>query len=513
MLRIIIGVLCAAFAPVWMLMAWGSEDFARYWVYLVAPIVGVILLALWYALMGPGAWKIRLKRFAGFVVVLLVGGGIFKSLTRYEGSTSGTSLPRFVWKWTPVVDEEIASAKPVSAAGDGDQIDVEGAVDSAQFLGPQRDGMWQQSEASFDWDKNPPEELWRQPIGAGWSSFAVVGRRALTQEQRREEELVTCYDLLSGDLLWVHSDQARLEASMGGPGPRSTPTVIGEKVYTFGGTGILNCLDLKTGELIWTQDIGPQMEGHFPDWGKSTSPLAVDGLIIVSGAENVGPTLLAFDAETGKRSWVYEGRGASYSSPRLLELDGVTQIVSINGLDASGIDPVTGKELWSFDWPGKYPKVAQPLKVGKDQVLVTAGYGAGSFLLKIQKKQDGWSVDTVWKTKKLKTKFSSPVIRGDYAYGLDGGIMACIDLKTGKKVWKGGRYGFGQQLLIGDVMLVQTEKGGVAIVKADSQAYEELFQIKVLDHMTWNVPTLAGQYLLVRNDREAVCYRLAKRED
>jgi len=454
-----------------------------------------------------------LKRFGWLAALLMVGGGLFASLTRYEGSASGTSLPSFVWKWTPVVDEGIAPAEPVAKAVVGKLAEAEGVVDSPQFLGPNRDGVWSEPVASFDWEKNPPEELWRQAIGAGWSSFAVVGRRAVTQEQRHEEELVTCYDLLSGDLLWAHSDQARLEAKMGGLGPRATPTLAGEKVYAFGGTGILNCLNLLTGELFWSQDLGPRMEGHFPEWGKSTSPLLVDNLVVVSGAENAGPTLLAFDAGTGEEAWVYSGSGASYSSAQLLELDGVRQIVSMNGRDVTGHDPATGAELWRFDWPGKQPRVGQPLLVGEDQLLVTASYGAGSFLLKIHRLDEIWAVEEVWKSKKLKTKFSSAVIRGDHAYGLDEGIMACIDLKTGGRVWKDGRYRFGQQLLVGDRLLVQGERGEVAIVKAEPTGYEETARITALDHMTWNTPTLAGRYLLVRNDREAVCYRLAVRVD
>ena len=315
----------------------------------------------------------------------------------------------------------------------------------------------------------------------------------------------TCYDLLSGDLLWVHSDKTRLEVTMGGIGPRSTPTIVGDKVYSFGGTGILNCLNLQTGELIWSQDIGPRMKGHFPEWGKSASPLKVENLIVVSGAEGSGSTLVAFEAETGKEVWVYKGKGSSYSSPSLLEVGGVRQIVSVNAKDVTGHIPSTGEELWRFDWPGNFPKVAQPLLVGKDQILVTASYGVGSHLLNVQKLSDGWSVDRMWKTTRLKTKFSSASLLNGYAYGLDEGIMACIDLKTGKKVWKGGRYGFGQQLLVGDQLLVQAEQGEVAIVKADPSAYEETAQIKALNHMTWNVPTLAGRYLLVRNDREVVC--------
>ncbi len=512
-IRITIGVLCAAVAPLWMLYASASEHFARYWVYLMAPIVGVVLLALWYAAMGPGPWKTRFRHFGIFVVLLIFAGVLLVALTRYEGSTGGTSLPKFVWRWAPEVDAGIASAKPVASGLSGGQSEIEGVEDSPQFLGSNRDGVWVESEASFDWKKYPPEELWRQPIGAGWSSFAVVGRRALTLEQRREDELVSCYDLLTGDLLWVHSDRARLEASMGGLGPRSTPTIVGDKVYAFGGTGILNCLNLQSGELIWSQDIGPRMAGHFPEWGKSTSPLVVENLVIISGAEGSGSTLLAFDTESGKDVWGYKGNGSSYSSPNLLKVDGVKQIVSVNAKDVTGHNPSTGEELWRFDWPGKFPKVGQPLLVGNNQVLVTASYGVGSHLLKIQKKDDEWSVERVWKTTRLKTKFSSASLLDGYAYGLDEGIAACIDLKTGKKVWKGGRYGFGQQLLVGNRLLVQAEQGELVIVKADPSGHEELARIQALSHMTWNVPALAGRYLLVRNDREVVCYRLAKSEN
>ncbi len=530
-IRMVTALACVALAPLWMLYASISEHFARYWVYLVAPLVGVMAMALWYVVLGPGAWRIRLKRFVIFFLLMVLTALLFVSLTRYEGSLGGSSLPRFVWRWAPQIDADIASAEPVGSAElvelakpiglvglDGSlkvmgvlEQGPEDAEDSHQFLGPNRDGVWAETLASFDWEKNPPEQLWRQAIGAGWSSFAVVGRRALTQEQRQEEELVTCYDLLTGDLLWVHSDRARLESGMGGLGPRSTLTIVGGKVYAFGGTGILNCLDLKTGELIWSQDVGQRMQGHFPEWGKSTAPLLFADLVVVSGAENTAPTLLAFAAESGKEVWVYEGRGASYSSPLLLELDGDRQIVSVNGKGVCGLDPLTGQELWAFDWPGKYPKVAQPVLVGKDQILITAGYGMGSFLLKVQKKEAVWTVDERWKSKKIKTKFSSVVILGEHAYGLDGGIMACIDIKTGKRVWKGGRYGFGQQLLVGDQLLVQAEQGAVAVVKAQPSAYVETARIKALDHMTWNTPTLAGRYLLLRNDREVVCYRLAKR--
>ena len=489
---------------------------------LTLPFAGVFLLALWYLIFGWGPGEVRWRRFWIFGVVVLVAGALFLALTRYDGSTGGTSLPRFVWRWAPgaaeapivLTDDEVdAGPKPLAAAV------AEGAVDSPQFYGPRRDATWPEAEviADFDWSAEKPEELWRRPMGLGWSGFAVSGRRAITQEQRGPEELVTCYDLLTGDLLWTHRDTAHFFESaetgareMAGDGPRSVPTIQGDHVFTFGATGVLNCLRLETGEVVWQRDVLEELGKKLPKWGKSTSPLVIPDLqlVVVSGGEKTGPSLVAYETATGAPKWKSAGNGASYSSPNLLTLHGVRQIVSVNAHDVSGHDPATGKELWVFSWPGSNPKVGQPIEVPGNRLLVTASYGAGSHLLQIGLTAGAWSVESVWKSIRLKTKFSSATVLGDHAYGLDEGRLTCVSLADGARLWKDGKYGFGQHLQVGDRLLVQAEPGYLAVVAASPDGFQELGRFDALTSMTWNPPTLAGRYLLVRNDREAICYRL-----
>lgn len=522
LIRVLAALVALAAAPLAIWWTFETEHFARYWAALVMPFAGVGLLVLWYLFFGWGTWERRWGIVWKLGVAAVVAGLIFNALTRYDGSTGGTSLPRFVWRWAPATtptqaalpaDEGEVLPKPLA------EPRVEGVVDSPQFFGPNRDATWPADAviASLDWNTEKPEELWRRPIGQGWSGFAVVGRRALTQEQRGAEEWVTCYDLLTGDLLWAHRDVARFFDSaeavareMAGDGPRSVPTVHGDHVFTYGATGLLNCLRLETGQLVWQRNVLEELDKPLPKWGKSTSPL-VDPerqIVIVSAGESGGPSLVAYETETGTEAWRSGGKGASYSSPRLISLHGVTQIVSVNQYDVTGHDPATGQEWWTFPWPGVNPKVGQPIELPGSRLLVTASYGAGSFLLQVKHESGAWSVEQVWETLRLKTKFSSVTVRDGHAYGLDEGRLACVNLADGSRVWKDGKYGFGQHLQVGDRLLVQAEEGYLAVVAATPERFEELARLPALTSMTWNPPTLAGRYLLVRNDREAVCFRL-----
>lgn len=504
----------------------GKEDsnlyFARDWLRFASPLLAVCALLAWHFALGWGAFTRRRRHVAIAGGSLLLGGLLFFGLMRHEGSMDGGSFPRFAFRWAPKPETLAPLAPEESEVTTGSHAQPspppEGAADSAQFLGPERNGAWPKAAVSLDWGKNPPEEVWRIPMGLGWSSFAVSGGRALTQEQRQERELVTCYDLATGRLLWIHGDPARLLATppegggpMGGDGPRATPTIWEDRVLSYGATGILNCLDLSTGMPIWTRQAVPSQK--LPRWGNSCSPLILEkeGLVVVNGVESSSPTLLAFDLEDGAPAWTVEGRGASYSSPRLLTLLGVRQIVSINGHDVTGHDPATGQELWRFEWPGIYPKVAQPTPVGSDRLLLTASYGAGSHLIRLSKADNGtFAAAPLWKTTRMKTKFSSPVVVGEHAYGIDEGTLACVSLDDGKRVWKGGKVGFGQNLLVRDQLLIQAEDGRIVTVPASpSPPPEAMPTLKALSSLTWNTPVLAGRYLLVRNAQEAVCYRLA----
>jgi outer membrane protein assembly factor BamB len=385
-------------------------------------------------------------------------------------------------------------------------------ADMPRFLGAKGDGVLPEPDWQTDWKAHPPREVWRIKVGDGWAGFAVAGGRALTQEQRGTEEYVTCYDLATGKLLWAHADTARFDEAMGGIGPRSTPTidVTQNAVFTMGAKGLLNCLELTTGKVLWNKDVLKDSgTTKSPEWGKSAAPLLLGDNIVCSGGDN-GATLIAYRRSDGQLVWKAGDDGGSYSSPVLMTLAGREQILSVNSNSVTGHDPATGSVLWKFDWPGMFPKVCQPVQVAPDRILVTTSYGLKSNLLEVKTATDGkMTVSSIWAASAPRTKFSSASVFGTHAYALDEGTFCCVDLATGERVWREGRYGFGQQICVGEHwMLVQAEKGFIALVKANPEKLEEVSRLEALHAKTWNPPTLAGRWLLVRNDREAVCFEL-----
>ena len=480
-------------------------------------LVTPLLLASWLMFFSGLRWG---HRFAllGCAVVLLAGAGFgLSQVLRHEGSVSGTGVPRFVWAWTPPRAEASLADLAIGHKGEGaGEVDLSVKEDTnyPQFLGRDRDGIARGVRLARDWKARPPEELWRQSIGLGWSAFAVVGDYALTQEQRGDKELVVCYELKTGKPRWTHEHEVRFRDSQGGDGPRATPTVVGDRVYTAGGTGILDCIDGRTGKNLWTHDT--LAENNLPNliWGKACSPLVFDDKVIVTGGMEKGPSLLAYQKDTGELLWKGGEDGAAYSSPALATVAGTRQILSVNAHSVTGHDPKSGKVLWSFDWPSDWAKASQPVPLPGDRVFVSAGYGVGCVMLHLTKNSDGTlSAETLWHNRNMRTQFSNVVITRNCAFGLDDRWLACIDLDTGERKWKGERYEYGQVLLAGDVLIVQAEKGDVALVEANPDEFKELGRIPALKNKTWNNPALAGPYLLVRNDEEAICFELPLRSE
>lgn len=487
-------------------------------------LLGVVLLGIWYVFFTGLPWR---RRFALAGLGLLGLGLLFVAgtrLLRYEGSADGTALPRFTWRWAPErgYDLPALDAPSVLAAqgAEGSSAAVEpvpGARDFPRFLGPAADGIVPGIALDPDWAARPPTLVWRREVGPGWSGFAIAGNRAVTQEQRGDNEIVSCYDLLTGNPVWAHRNPARFDEKMGGVGPRSTPTIHDGRVYAQGATGILDCLDLATGAPIWSRRVLDEHASGNIEWGKSNAPLIVADLdlVVVTGGRQ-GPGLVAYRASDGAPAWTAAAEEtASYSSPVLAELAGRRQLVCVHQQGATGHEPATGALLWRFEWPGQWPKAAQPVAVGTDRLLLCASYGIPQILIEVAPpvagEADQFTVRRVWESNRLKTKFSSPCVAGSHAWGLDEGRLACIDLATGDRVWKDGRYGFGQNLLVGDVLLIQAEQGDVVLAAADPAGFRELARLEALDGKTWNPPALAGAFLLVRNDSEAACFRLPLR--
>ncbi len=494
------------------------------WFIPVSVIAWALLLTIWYLCCGAAPFKKR-----GIRVLLGLGGVtvvIFalSSLLRYEGSASGSSFPKFSWIWENQPERKLPPSIEIVRGIAISPKELDSASgDLNQIFGPDRNAMWNEASFKTDWSTDSPRLVWRRPIGMGWSSFVVNGTRAITQEQDGDDECVTCINLSTGETEWQYKNEgvrlllAKAEipgAAMGGDGPRSTPVIHQDKIISLGSTGIVNCLKLETGELIWSRNVIEEFDGRLQEWGQANAPLVLSelGIVVIPGTAKTGVDLVAFNIKNGEDAWVHQGSGASFSSPRMMTFSGVSMIVCCNAQTATGHDPKTGKSLWTYEWPGNFPRVGQPQQVGENRILFTASYGMGSPLIEIQKAGTQWTVSEIWKSTRLKTKFSTAVIQGDQAVGLDEGRLASIHLATGSIRWKGDKYGFGQNLLFGNTLLIQSEAGAVVIGQLKPDGFTETGRIDdALSSMTWNAPAVAGRFLLIRNDKEAVCYLLPAR--
>lgn len=458
-----------------------------------AAISGLLLL-LWLLLFSRAPWKVRL----GGLAAVLVGAIAFTQIFEYGGVT-GDLMPVFRARWS--------KARTVPAgAKTGDEL---AAASYSQFLGSDRNGVVSGVELARNWEASPPKLLWRQPIGEGWSGFAVKGGLAVTLEQQGPEEWVSAYELSTGKKAWSHAHVSRHETPIGGIGPRSVPTLDGGRAYAMGATGHLSALDLATGRLLWEHDVVEEHHGKVPEWGKSCSPLVVDGKVIVSAGGANGHSLVAYDAATGALAWHAGDDRSGFSSPLLAELAGTRQIVIFNGSSVVAHHPEDGRVLWQFPWSPGQPNVSQPLPLPGDRLFVSSGYGIGGKMLKIVPAEDGkLDVQVLWESPRLKAKFSNTVPFGGELYGLDDGVLVCLDPETGERCWKAGRYGHGQLLLVGDLLLAQTEGGEVILIEPNPEELRELGRFTAVDGKAWNPPALAGNLLLVRNDREATAWEL-----
>jgi outer membrane protein assembly factor BamB len=525
----LIGAALAA----WIAFTWLSPDVMRQYRTMrtgAGLILSVLLLLVWLLFFSRLRWKHRLLGFAGAFVVLAGAG----SLVRIRG-VSGDLVPILEPRWArdaapgslsdpvppPPTVPPVSEPQAISDPGPAKPAPATPAPiapptplprragDFPQFLGPRRDGTVTGVRLARDWSARAPRKLWRQPIGEGWSGFAAVGGALVTQEQRGGEERVVSYDLATGRVRWTHSDPARFATVIGGIGPRATPTVADGRVFTMGATGIVNALDLETGRRLWTRQVVEENGAKAPQWGKASSPLVVASRVVVSAGGPEGRSLVAYDAATGEPAWRAGDGPSSYSSPVLLELAGKPQIAILNRGSLSGHDPETGAILWQQPWPRDQDSVMTLARMTSHRVLASAGYGVGSKLYEVQAEDDGgFKASLVWESPRLKSKFANVVLHDGYVYGLDDGVMTCLDPATGDRKWKGGRYGHGQILLVEDLVLVQTEEGEIVLLEPSPEAPRELARFAALEGKTWNPPALAGTLLAVRNDREAAVFEL-----
>ncbi len=472
-------------------------------------LVAMLVVTAWFFLFSGAARRQKLLGAAGLVVAI---GAVLGAVRRVE--FSGDMEPTVDWRFSTAREVVLERHRAARRATETPPLRLASIApeDVPQYRGAARNGVVVGPPLSRDWQVHPPKQLWKQPAGGGYASFAVVGEVAFTIEQRRENEAIVAYEITSGREMWAHEYPALFHETLGGDGPRATPTVTADRVFALGASGVLTCVDAATGQRIWSTDILADNEVANLQWGMSGSPLVVNNLVIVNPGSQKGTpasrALAAYDAVTGELRWRGGEAQASYSSPMLATLAGQEQILLFDAAGLAGFNPADGTELWRTPWKTNFDNnAAQPLLLPDDQILISSE--AGTALVRVSLVDGQWQVVEIWHNNRLKSSYANPVVRGDHVYGLDQGILACLEWKTGKRLWKQGRYGHGQLLLADDLLVVLTEQGELVLVEAVPDAHHELGRVPGIAGKTWNNPVLVRGRALVRNHLEMACFDLS----
>lgn len=470
------------------------------------------LLALWSNRSLATKWKL------GITALPAILAGLFFACFEYVGVT-GEVLPSYRLRSFLRSKPPVRPQRP-----ELEQAEIPEAIKAhrfSQYLGNQRTGIVDEPLFSMEWNQKLPVEVWRRPIGAGWSGFAVADGIAVTLEQTQDDESLTAVSLSNGQLRWQVKRPGKHFHALGGLGPRSTPTIVHHQdsmlVVALTATGHLLCVELATGEVRWEHQLlklSETTQEEFEasvNWGRAASPLVHKDRVIVplGGAKGrIKGSLMACSLDDGTLAWTAGADQVSYASPALMEIQGTEQIVSVNEGAVTGHAWQDGRVLWSTEWPSSSSGAAcasQPVLVAGNKILVGKGYTQGSKLFEVSLESDeNWTTKEIWAINRiLKTKFTSSIYYEGKLYGLSDGILECVDPKDGTRIWRGQRYGQGQALMVNGTLLISSEDGRIIAVSRENG--KPLSEMSVLEGVTWNTSAVAGPYLLVRNGTEAVC--------
>ncbi len=382
-----------------------------------------------------------------------------------------------------------------------------------QWRGPNRDGHSAETGLLPAWPKSGPPQVWRAAgVGNGYSSFSTSGGRLYTLGARGGIEYVVALDRATGTKVWEYQNGRRYENDRG-DGPRSTPTVDGDRLYVLGGSGDLACLDSATGKRIWTVNLIQKFGGVNPYWGYSESPLVVGDRILVN-AGGSRASIVAISKADGSTLWQQHNDGAGYSSPMLMRTGSLTQVIFFTDSRTLAVDPRDGRLLWSYNKANNgTANVATPIVKGT-RVFVSSDYGTGGALLEVRAAGNIASASEVYFTRDMRNHHASSVLAGDHLYGFSSSILTALAFDTGKPAWRDRSVGKGS-LIFGDGRLyLYSEDGVVGLAEASPLGYREHGRFTIPQQSgqpTWSHPIIAGGLLIIRDQDNVFAYDVKTR--
>jgi outer membrane protein assembly factor BamB len=486
------------------------------WSYGIPSCMLVTLLVFYFNIMKAPLPRVLLSAF------LMLLSLSWYPFVRMEG-VDGAFFAKFNWRNAPTTEQLLVIAK-TAAKTDLTTIDnseeawtYTESYDWPNFRGSKQNSTTMASPSNNASNFDTLKEKWRIKIGPAWSSFIKIGKRLYTQEQRGTDELVTCYDTMSGTEIWKQSSNSRFDESVSGPGPRATPSYHEAKIYAYGAKAMLSCLEARTGKVIWQKDMVKDYEAAIPQWGVSTSPLIYNNLFIVYvDGKDPEAGWMAFDVETGKEVWKVADDGMNYSTAYYLKVEGNECILLATKEGWKFIAPLTGETLHTLmpdEW--RAPPMVQPqfsLGTNPNYLLLPFGDGQGLECYVVTTKDAStWEHKKLWRSNKLRPSFNDFVVDSGNIIGFNQNMFTCITADTGEQFWKKkGRFGFGQVMLLEHLHLlfIQAETGELVVAQPLAKDLEEVARFPGLKGKTWNHPIASEGHIYLRNSEEALCYEI-----
>jgi len=415
---------------------------------------------------------------------------------------------------TEMVKQQISATRAVTIAF----VAMIGSPASAQWTqwgGPDQAFKASASKISSTWPESGPRKIWQRDLGDGYSAILVDEGKLYTMCRADNKEMVVALDAKTGRTVWEYRYDAapsEIHEHNFGDGPRSTPTISGDRLFAIGVSGIMHCLDKKTGKVHWRHDLWGEFGGNVLNHGYASSPIAY-GTMVITLVGGPDASMVAFDQQTGKVVWKNSGYENSYSTPRLFHIDGKDHMVAFMAEQIVGFDPQTGRLMWDVPCKNRWKQnMSMPVFDDDENILFFSSSGVGSRGIRLTPRGDTFKTQQIWSSRKIQLYHVTSVNEGDFVYGSTGSgspcFMSAINMKTGKIAWRKRGFAMATVLEADKKLIILDEDGQLAIATATPDDLIVHSKVKLLDDVAWTVPTIVGKTMYVRDKKKIMAIDL-----